>query len=532
MNPLSFNEVNVEDERLALQGRLDSSRSAAERNTMGQFATPSALAHEILAQAKLRCQTKDKVRFLDPAIGTGAFYSALRNVFAPSQVAEARGYEIDPHYGEPAAELWKGTGLDLRIQDFTEAALPTGESLFDLIVCNPPYVRHHHLDGAKKGRLRARAISSAGVEISGLAGLYCYFLTLCHGWMAPGALAGWLVPSEFMDVNYGVAVKRYLLRSVTLLHIHRFDPTEVQFGDALVSSAVVWFRNEKPPAQHRVRMTFGGTLSEPKTERAVAASELLTTRKWTRFPSGVVDDGNGAPTMSDFFHIKRGLATGDNKFFILEEEEIRRRNLPWDAFRPILPSPRDILDDEVPCDAKGNPALPRRRFLLDCRLSSTQIRNDLPELWKYLEEGRERGVADRYICRHRKPWYAQESRPAAPFVCTYLGRKGSGRERPFRFILNRSRATAPNVYLMLYPTENVARAMAKDNALHEKAWKALNSIRPEALLGEGRVYGGGLHKLEPRELGNVRSSALSRVFSGVASKPRATDLLSALAPRG
>lgn len=55
------------------------------------------------------------------------------------------------------------------------------------------------------------------------------------------------MPSEFMDVNYGASVKRYLLDKVTLLHIHRFDPKEVQFGDALVSSAVVWFSKRSRP---------------------------------------------------------------------------------------------------------------------------------------------------------------------------------------------------------------------------------------------------------------------------------------------
>ncbi|ETR69363.1 MAG: hypothetical protein OMM_03972 [Candidatus Magnetoglobus multicellularis str. Araruama] len=35
-----------------------------------------------------------------------------------------------------------------------------------------------------------------------------------------------------MDVNYGNQIKQYLLDKVKLLHIHRFDPDEVQFNDA------------------------------------------------------------------------------------------------------------------------------------------------------------------------------------------------------------------------------------------------------------------------------------------------------------
>lgn len=68
--------------------------------------------------------------------------------------------------------------------------------------------------------------------------------------MSEDGIAGWLIPSEFMDVNYGKALKAYLLREVTLLHIHRFEPNNVQFDDALVSSAVVWFKN----ASHQLTM--------------------------------------------------------------------------------------------------------------------------------------------------------------------------------------------------------------------------------------------------------------------------------------
>ena len=502
----------LEGRRLGLQEALDRAKSQAERNAMGQFATPSLLARDILGYAKAHCRVGGKIRFLDPALGTGAFYSALRSVFPESRVAAATGYEIDPHYGAPAAALWRRSGLDLRLEDFTRARPPLEEAAFDLVICNPPYVRHHHLRTEEKGRLRARVMEVSGMDVSGLAGLYCYFLGLSHVWMAPGALAGWLIPSEFMDVNYGRAVKRYLLDRVTLLHLHRFDPNKVQFDDALVSSSVVWFRNETPPNDYGVRMTYGGSLAAPGVERVVPASELRAARKWTKYPSWSATGGEGVPTVREFFTVKRGLATGDNRFFILSEEEIARRDLPWEAFRPILPGPRHLPQDEVQCDSHGNPKLPRRLFLLDCRLPAEEISRRHPTLWTYLEEGRERGVADRYICRHRTPWYAQESRPAAPFVCTYMGRAKKKDRRPFRFIMNCSRATAANVYLMLYPTSVVANAMERDSRLQEKVWKTLNEISPDALLGEGRVYGGGLHKLEPKELGNVPSSALGRLF--------------------
>ena len=168
---------------------------------------------------------------------------------------------------------------------------------------------------------------------------------------------------------------------------------------------------------------------------------------------------------------------------------------------------------------KGNPVLKRRLFLLDCRLEEDEIKKQYPELWAYLEEGRAQGIPERYLCRHRTPWYSQEDRPPAPFVCTYLGRSDNKDGRPFRFILNASRATAANVYLMLYPKGPVAAALKSNPTLRRQVWRLLNDIRPQTLLGEGRVYGGGLHKLEPKELGRVPAAAISELLPDSA-RPR------------
>ncbi|MCY4226102.1 MAG: SAM-dependent DNA methyltransferase [Gammaproteobacteria bacterium] len=504
--------AELESERLMLQSRLDAQKSSSERNRKGQFATPTALAVEMLRCARALLGEKEGVRFMDPAIGTGSFYSALLNVFPDAFIDSAVGYEVDPHYGKPSAGLWDSTGLDMRLEDFTQARAPDTSGRFNLLVCNPPYVRHHHIASGCKKQLQERTLAASGAEINGLAGLYCYFLCLSHAWMSRGGLAGWLVPGEFMDVNYGKAVKRYLLDKVTLLHIHRFDPNDVQFSDALVSSAVVWLRNDLPRAGHEVRFTYGGTLERPKLDRLVPNDVLWGDSKWTRYPMKKNHEASNGPVLGDVFRIKRGLVTGSNGYFILSDREIAQRELPMEAFKPILPSPRYLPVDEIQGDRRGNPMLERRLFLLDPPWNEEEIMELYPSLWTYLEEGRAQGINDRYTCRHRKLWYAQEIRPPTPFVCTYLGRSDRKNGRPFRFILNNSRATAANVYLMLYPRESVRLALQDNPAMKRQVWQMLNKISPETMLGEGRVYGGGLHKLEPRELGSVSAKAVVRLF--------------------
>ena len=83
-------------------------------------------------------------------------------------------------------------------------------------------------------------------------------------------------------------------------------------------------------------------------------------------------------------------------------------------------------------------------------------------------------------------------------VVTYMGRSDSNRQ-VFRFIMNRTQAVATNSYLLLYPKEPFKYKMREPEILRN-VWKALNSIPKEELKKCGRVYGGGLYKLEPKEL--------------------------------
>ena len=496
-----------EADRLRLLRELDDHKSQAERNRLGQFATPTALALDIVSTAMRFLNRNAEIKYLEPGFGTGPFYSALRELSSDRQVSKAAGYEVDLHYGEPAKRLWKGTGLRLSLKDFTSTSPPKSEAAkYNLVVCNPPYVRHHHLTREQKQDLQHTVFDTLGIELNGLSGLYTYFMVLSKAWMQEGGVGAWLVPSEFMDVNYGRQIKKFLSESVTLLRVHRFDPSDVQFDDALVSSAVVLFRNDLPPDDHRVQFSFGGTLADPRLSALVALHDLAGVRKWTSLPQS---NGKAIHTeeelrLCDLFNIKRGLATGCNEFFVLTPEEASERKIPKQFLIPILPSPRYLKTDVIESDESGQPCIPNRRLLLTCDLDADEVRRSHPSLRTYLEQGIEQGVHERYLCRHREPWYSQEERPSAPFLCTYMGRQtGSNGGAPFRFILNLSAATAANVYLMLYPKPVLSEALGNDPKRLRSLWKALCKITPEMMLGEGRVYGGGLHKMEPKELANV-----------------------------
>lgn len=497
---------DMEARRLEVEKSLSSAKTQSERNKMGQFATPPGLASDIIRHAKALLPRALKIRFLDPAFGTGSFYSALLRTFRGSNIAKATGYEIDRIYAREAKKLWKQTPLELHLADFTRATSPDSDgSKANLIVCNPPYVRHHHLSAREKRRLRMLVGQITGVRFNGLAGLYCYFLGISHAWLAKNGLAAWLIPSEFMDVNYGKAVKDYLLDDVTLLRMHRYDPSDIQFPDALVSSAVLFFRNSQSPHDGTVEVTFGGSLANPRISKLVPVDSLRSVAKWTGLSqSHARKKPRGSPKkLSDFFEIKRGLATGANRFFVMTPDEARKRRLPQEFLIPILPSPRYVTNDEIAADRLGNPRLARKLFLLTCDLPQSAVRGKYPSLWAYLQQGVEDGIERRYLCSHRTPWYSQEVRPPSPVLCTYMGRKAHPNDRAFRFILNRSKATAPNVYLMLYPKPPLQRRLDKNPRLLRAVWHALKRISPDTLINEGRVYGGGLHKIEPKELANA-----------------------------
>lgn len=488
--------------REKLQKELDSQKTDLSRNQMGQYATPTAFSDGVVKLGLSYLET-DKIRFIDPAFGLGAFYDSLERV-APNlqkSISSATGIEIDKHYFEPSAKLWEESLIDVINDDFTKIKAPNIDAeRYNLMVCNPPYVRHHHIKSEEKQRLQRLVYARLGIKPSQLMGLYGYFILLSHQWLNKNGIGVWLVPTEFLDVNYGLAIKYYLANHTSILKVHTFKAEDTQFSDALVTSTVVVFQNAKPDERHTVVFAKGGSLDSPNEEAKIGQAQLDPSQKWSKLASGVLVQKEARLRFGDVFEIKRGIATGSNSFFVISKTKAKQRKIPSEFLRPILPSSRYVDNLVIESQDDGSPVGEKELFLFNCSLPEDILRRDYPDVHAYIEEGRQRGVHEGYICKNRRPWYKQEQRKSPDLFVSYMGRSRAGKS-PFRFFINRSKAIATNGYLMIYIKPEY-KSLLEDES-NGNLQSLVRCLTEEVLINGGRSYGGGLHKLEPSELANI-----------------------------
>jgi hypothetical protein len=493
-----MSENSFELSRVILQSKLDAGKTSLERNELGQFATPKKLAGSIVGEAVKYLKDCNTIDFLEPSIGTGSFYSALLDSPVRAKINKAVGFEIDKHYALPSIELWSKTNLEYRIADFLSLNPPeNSDEKFNLIVTNPPYVRHHHLKNGIKESLLSKVEHSFGIRFSGLSGLYCYFLALSARWLRVNGISVWLIPGEFLDVNYGVNVKEFLLHNVNLLRIHRFNPEAVQFNDALVTSVVVFYTTGKTVED--VLFTTGAEISEPASQLAVSPYMLNPKSKWSQYFFPLKQEQQSVKSVGDYFSVKRGIATGSNKHFILSEKQVIDLQIPSNCIRPILPSPRYVKTSIIEADFEGRPLAFESQYLLDIPYSEEKLELLPCKLKEYLQHTYLE-LKGNYLVSKRTPWYKQEKRSTCPFLMTYMSRNTS---EPFRLLLNLSKAVVTNVFLMLYPKFDWQKLEKVQPGFLQRLHQELLNIKGATFISSGRVYGGGLFKLEPKELMNT-----------------------------
>jgi type I restriction-modification system DNA methylase subunit len=120
--------------------------------------------------------------------------------------------------------------------------IPISLPLLDSVVGNPPYVRQEKVLKAEKPKLALRVNQAfPGTVLSGRADLHCYFWPHAARFLKEGGYFGFLTSGQWLDVDYGFALQRWILENFKIVDIME-SATERWFPDARVKTCITILR--------------------------------------------------------------------------------------------------------------------------------------------------------------------------------------------------------------------------------------------------------------------------------------------------
>jgi adenine-specific DNA methylase len=475
----------------------------ADRKARGAFFTPPEIA-DYLAQWAIA--GNGRARILDPTCGDGVFLLAAGRALlaAGRSSSDGSGQLVGVDLHGPtlsrAADVLAEEGLDAHLETADFFALsPPGEIFpsfppFDAVIGNPPFIRYQQHIGAAR-RISAQAALRQGVRRSGLASSWAALLVHAAAFLAPEGRLAMVLPAELLSVGYAEPVRQWLRRRFASVKLVVFE--RLQFDDALENVVLLLAQGTGgcdafsiyyvEDAEDLLRI-------QPFDEWAVALSDegkwtdlFLTNRQRQTFR--VVVDQHFAP-LELYGPPELGTVTGANSYFALSEGTRAEFELdPGVHVIPISPPGTRHLQGM---------AFTRRdwRTLLESGervwLLRPNAEDDSPGLRRYLQHGVDLGVPKAYKCQVRPNWWRPPAVPQPDLFFTYMSHRFP------RLVTNRAGVTILNSMhgLRLGPgVSSIAR-----EALPLLAFNSVTMLGAET---QGRSYGGGILKMEPREAASL-----------------------------
>ena len=463
-------------------------RPPAARRELGATYTPAVIVNAMLAWAGGHVAPE---RVIDPGAGSGRFLLSAAGMFPEATLI---GVEIDPLAALIARANLAAAGLagrsHIAVCDYRE--FPLRSSVRTLFIGNPPYVRHHLIEARWKDWL-AQGWRALGIRASRLAGLHVHFFLATLLGARTGDAGAFITAAEWLDVNYGAALRQGFLGDLGGQGIVAVEPAMTAFADAATTSAITLFRIGERAPRVRLRrlksivdaasLEGGHLVSRQRLERQSRWSQLL---RGAGASSSARSCSRKAPVASgdlvelgELCRVHRGQATGANEVWIAAAQEACA--LPVNVLFPSVTRARELISA-----GRVLRSLERLRRVVDLPRDLDELESSARRpIEVFLRAARRRGAHRSYLARHRRAWWSVELRAPAPILATYMAR------RPPAFTRNVAGARHLNIAHGLYP--RVALTEAQLMGL-------VDYLSTGVRVADGRTYAGGLTKFEPREM--------------------------------
>ncbi|HVW98648.1 MAG TPA: Eco57I restriction-modification methylase domain-containing protein [Mucilaginibacter sp.] len=459
------------------------------RKKYAQFFTPVKIAY-FLSNYILKAN-RDVNRILEPAFGLGVFSRVLRNQFAYK--GEISGFELDDLIISFGKDIVNEYDVCLNNADY----LNVWNLSFDCVICNPPYLKFHDYDNLPYiGKIN----QVLKTKLNGYTNIYALFILKSLSELSHNGRAGYIVPSEFFNADYGVAVKQKLLESKMLKYVVNFHFDNNAFTDVLTTATLLLFENSSNDdivtffnisGDNELKNLDKIINDESQNLHHVESfsyhyAHLDPRIKWRNYYQATRKySSNKLVNFKNYCKAMRGIATGANDYFSFSRSKAARYNIKNENLLNCVCKSSDInkifftkndFDDLVTSDKKV--------FLVDLRIQQDK------DVENYIRLGKELAVHEKFLTKKRKPWYSIENRKPADI---WVGVFNRGR---LKFIKNDSKALNLTTFHGIY-IHNIY-----DDIREIIFAYFLTDLSKEVFLANRREYGNGLSKYEPNDFNN------------------------------
>lgn len=462
--------------------------SLRHRKKFAQFFTPFPVAD---LMAKWILGNKDLKTVLDPAFGLGIFSRALLN---HNENIKIKGFDIDEHIFYKALTLFKDyKNVSIHLQDYM---FNDWNNKYDGIICNPPYFKFHDYDNKN---ILKEIETNLDCKLNGFTNLYTLFLLKSIFQLHENGRAAYIIPSEFLNSDYGKLIKSYLIKSKSLRHIVVIDFKENVFDDAMTTASIILCANDGQSEQVQFsnvqsindlqkieEIIINYPLSQ-NSEQTYKFSDLNSEIKWKAYyqKQNSVKFKKLVP-FSVYGKVVRGIATGANDFFTFNISKAKEFSIDE---KYLLPCICKSINSQKPffneIDYKVLKDNDKPVFLLNAVNSNDE------NVLNYLAKGVKDGIDKKFLTSSRNPWFSIENRPPAPIWVSVFNRRG------LRFIRNEANISNLTTFHCIYPKQN---SLFSDIDIDLLFAYLLSNTANEIFADNSREYGNGLQKFEPNDL--------------------------------
>lgn len=453
------------------------------RSQNGVVYTPKLVA-DSLVQYVMGLRDLGYRTILEPSAGDGSFVSALEKHRSKNSSLTA----IDKSrvaYKKLFADFPK---VDVLESDFIGFANSKPAQKYDLVIGNPPYVRRANMTA--RGKKSLEKLDQKNQMYSGsLVNLWAAFLKAAVDVASEDAVIAFVLPYEMLNNSYGIKIQNWISEEIGSLDIFISKLRAFSGIDQDAVIAVI----DLASLGNGIKIRYVDDFLDLETSKDKAVTKVISANCALSRHSFLLDHDTisllkslsyNLPKAESFCTNSTGIVTGANKYFILSTDDIEKHDLEEYA-KPIVQKASDMPDTIMIKSDVGMPAY--TRYVLDFDgldtydLSAAAV--------AYIRKIANDGVATRYKCRNRDPWYQVPILDSAPL---YFFKRS---HQKLKLIRNHTDIRITDTAYRVYPKVNV-----NADSLQSSFYNSLTLLFGEV---EGRFYGGGVLEVTPNEFRKI-----------------------------